>query len=130
MLRERGLVKAFRDLAVNAPVQIDVADQGIGRCPRSIESTIYFCSLEAIQNAIKHAGSHVHVAVTLKRDPGRVHFAIADDGAGIDPARRGVGDGLIGMRDRIGAIGGTLHITSSPGQGTTVHGTIPVAEAS
>ena len=130
MLRERGLVKAFRDLAVNAPVQIDVADEGIGRCPRSIESTIYFCSLEAIQNAIKHAGSHVHVAVTLKRDRDKVHFAVADDGAGIDPARRGTGDGLIGMRDRIGAIGGTLDITSSPGQGTTVHGTIPVAEAS
>jgi len=68
--------------------------------------------------------------VTLKRDPDRVHFAIADDGAGIDPARLGTGDGLIGMRDRVGAIGGTLDITSSPGQGTTVHGTIPTAEAS
>jgi signal transduction histidine kinase len=130
MLRECGLGKAFRDLAVNAPVQIDVADEGIGRCARSIESTIYFCSLEAIQNAIKHAGSHVRVAVTLKRDRSRVHFAVADDGAGIDPATRGTGDGLMSMRDRIGAIGGTLHITSSPGQGTTVHGTIPVAEAS
>src|SRR3954452_5605502 len=65
MLRERGLVKAVRELAVNAPIRIEVADEGIGRCPRPIESTIYFCSLEAIQNAIKHAGSDVRVAVTL-----------------------------------------------------------------
>ena len=86
MLRERGLVRAFRELAVSAPIPIDVADEGIGRCPRPVESTIYFCSLEAIQNAIKHAGSDVHVAVTLKRDPERVQFAVADDGAGIDPA--------------------------------------------
>ena len=130
LLRELGLVKAFRALAVNAPIRIDVADEGIGRCPQPVESTIYFCSLEAIQNAIKHAGSHVRVAVTLKRDPDRVHFAVADDGVGIDPARRGTGDGLIGMRDRVGAVGGTLDISSSPGQGTTVRGTIPVAEAS
>ena len=129
MLRERGLVRAFRELAVNAPIPIDIDDEDIGRCPQPIESTIYFCSLEAIQNAIKHAGSDVHVTVTLKRDPERVQFAVADDGAGIDPIG-GTGDGLIGMRDRVGAVGGTLDITSSPGQGTTVHGTIPTAEAS
>ena len=68
--------------------------------------------------------------MTLKRDRDRVHFAVADDGGGIDPARRGTGDGLIGMRDRVGAIGGQVYIASSPGEGTTVRGTIPVAQAS
>ena len=53
-----------------------------------------------------------------------------DDGVGMDPARRDAGDGLIGMRDRIGAVGGTLDINAAPGRGTIVRGTIPAAEAS
>jgi len=58
--------------------------------------------------------------VTLTRDPGGVHFAVADDGVGMDPASQAGGDGLMGIRDRIGAAGGTLHILSSRGHGTTV----------
>ena len=69
--------------------------------------------------------------MTLRRDPEAVHFVVADDGVGMDPATaEGRGDGLIGMRDRIGAVGGMLDIVSAPGQGTTVRGTIPVAEES
>ena len=67
----------------------------------------------------------MRVVVTLRRDAEGVQFTLADDGVGMDPARRDAGDGLIGMRDRIGAVGGTLDIATAPGQGTTVLGTIP-----
>ena len=117
----------FAQLAMTAPIAISVTDEGIGRCSPSVEAAIYFCSAEAIQNAIKHAGSNVRVGVTVGRDRDRVHFAISDDGVGIDHSERGDGDGLIGMRDRVGAVGGELEIVSSPGRGTTVRGTIPEA---
>ena len=81
LLRDRGLADALRDVAVRGPIAIRVADEGIGRCPAPIETAIYFCSLEAIQNAIKHAGSHARVVVTLGRDQGAVHFTVTDDGS-------------------------------------------------
>jgi signal transduction histidine kinase len=124
VLRSGGLVVALRSLAMTAPIEISVDDEGIGRCTPPVEAAIYFCSAEAIQNAIKHAGTNVRVGVTVGRDRDRVHFAISDDGVGLDHSDRGDGDGLIGMRDRVGAVGGTLSIVSSPGQGTTVRGTI------
>ena len=83
LLRDRGLADALRDVAVSGPIAIRVTDDGIGRCPAPIETAIYFCSLEAIQNAIKHAGSHARVSVTLGRDQGGVHFTVADDGLGM-----------------------------------------------
>ena len=127
VLRSAGVVIALRSFAKTSPVAISVADEGIGRCSPPVEAAIYFCSAEAIQNAIKHAGTNVRVGVTVGRDRDRVHFAISDDGVGIDHSERGDGDGLIGMRDRVGAVGGELEIVSSPGRGTTVRGTIPEA---
>ena len=91
-----------------------------------IEAAIYFCSMEAVQNATKHAGSNARVTITLGRDRERVRFAVADDGVGMDPsAVDGDGDGLTSMRDRIGAVSGELEITSTPGRGTTVRATVP-----
>jgi signal transduction histidine kinase len=127
VLRSSGLVKALRSLAMRAPIAISVIDEGIGRCSPPVEAAIYFCSVEAIQNAIKHAGRNAQVCVTVGRDRGGVRFAISDDGSGMDQSVRGAGDGLIGMRDRVGAVGGELEVISSPGRGTTVRGTVPEA---
>jgi signal transduction histidine kinase len=127
VLRNSGLVNALRSVAMTAPIAISVTDEGIGRCSPLVEAAIYFCSVEAIQNAIKHGGSNVQVGATVGRDRDRVHFAITDDGVGFDHAESGDGHGLIGMRDRVGAVGGELEIVSSPGGGTTVRGTIPEA---
>lgn len=127
VLRSGGLVRALRSLAMRAPIAISVSDEGIGRCSPPVEAAIYFCSVEAVQNAIKHAGSNAQVGVIIGRDRDQVHFAISDDGVGIDHSERGEGDGLIGMRDRVGAVGGELEIISSPGRGTTLRGTIPEA---
>jgi len=128
VLVERGVGDALRSIAMTAPLGIRIADDGLGRCPASIETAIYFCALEAIQNTIKHAGPGARVAVVLRRGAGCVEFAISDDGVGIDGSRAD-GVGLVSMQDRIGAVGGDLEIVSSPGRGTTVRGTVPEASS-
>lgn len=126
VLRSGGLVRALRSLAMRAAIPVTVTDEGIGRSSASVEAAVYFCAMEAVQNATKHAGSDVRVAVILGRDRERVTFAISDDGVGIDRSAGADGDGLIGMRDRVGAVGGELEIVSARGKGTTVRGTIPI----
>jgi signal transduction histidine kinase len=126
VLRDYGLADALRSFGLRAPIAVDVRDDGIGRCARTVEAAIYFCAMEAVQNATKHAGSHARVTITLGRDRERVRFAVADDGVGMDPsAADGEGDGLTSMRDRIGAVSGELEITSTPGRGTTIRATVP-----
>jgi signal transduction histidine kinase len=105
---------------VTAPIPIHVTDEGIGRSTPEIETAIYFCSLEAIQNAVKHAGPQARVTVSLARRPGEIQFAIGDDGIGIKSRASADSVGLLSMKDRIGAIGGKLEIVSSPGAGTRV----------
>jgi signal transduction histidine kinase len=126
VLRAFGLADALHAFALKAPIPVAIDDAGIGRCPRIIETAIYFCAAEAVQNAIKHAGDGAHVKITLARDQQRVRFAIADDGRGMGGQASPESEGLIGMRDRIGAVGGELEVVSSPGAGTTVRGTVPL----
>jgi signal transduction histidine kinase len=125
-LNSFGLDKALQAFALKSPIPVAVEDTGIGRCPRTIEAAIYFCALEAVQNVIKHAGDGARVTITLARDQHHVRFAVADDGIGITHPSSRNGEGLTGMRDRIGAVGGELDISSSPGAGTTVRGTVPL----
>jgi signal transduction histidine kinase len=125
VLRDCGLVAALRSVARTAPIPVGVIDEGIGRCREPVEAAIYFCSLEAIQNAVKHAGAHARVTVRLARDRSGVRFEVSDDGAGMDMPARGDGIGMSSMRDRIGAIAGQLEIISASGRGTTVRGTVP-----
>ena len=126
VLRERGLSDALRSVAMTAPIPIYVTGDGVGRCAPEIEAAIYFCSLEAIQNAIKHAGPQARVTVSLARRPGEIEFAIRDDGIGIKTRASADSVGLLNMKDRIGAVGGELEIVSSPGAGTRVRGMVPV----
>jgi signal transduction histidine kinase len=125
VLRERGLVDALRAAARGAPLPVRVVDEGLGRCAPTIEEAVYFCVLEAIQNTTKHAGPGARSTVRLERAGDELRFIVSDDGAGFDAARRGDGIGLVSMRDRIGAAGGTLDVVSRPGDGTTVSGIVP-----
>jgi signal transduction histidine kinase len=125
VLLERGVGDALRSVAMTAPLGIQVTDDGLGRCPASVETAIYFCALEAIQNTIKHAGPGARVSVVLRRRARRVEFAISDDGVGMPDDASSDGVGLVSMQDRIGAAGGDLEIISSPGRGTTIRGTVP-----
>ena len=125
---DRGLVEALRAAALRTALPTTVLAAGIGRYPREIESAAYFCCLEALQNVAKHAAG-ASAAVVELCDDGALHFEVRDDGAGYDTDAVTAGVGLISMRDRMGAVGGELAISSSPGRGTRVRGTIPLSEA-
>ena len=128
VLRERGVADAFRAFAKAVPIPVRVVDDGVGRASSGVEAAIYYCSLEAIQNVVKHAGPAATVTVTLARLGGRIEFEIRDDGDGFDSSAPIAGFGLVSMHDRIAAVGGELSVDSSPGRGTAVVGGIPVAD--
>jgi signal transduction histidine kinase len=125
VLRDGGIADALRSVAMSAPIPIKVSDEGIGRREGVVEAAVYYCCLEAVQNASKHAGPGARVTIALGRDPQGVHFEIADDGVGLGTRAATEGMGLLSMRDRIGAVGGELEISSSPGTGTIVRGAVP-----
>jgi signal transduction histidine kinase len=124
LLQARGLQPALVSAGRRAPVPVRVDARGVGRLPPAIEAAVYFCCLEALQNAVKHAGADlVSVAVT---DGDVVGFEVRDDGRGFDAAGDGhAGQGLLNMRDRVASVGGELVVESRPGHGTRVAGLIP-----
>ena len=95
----------------------------MGRYPPEIETAIYFCCVEALQNATRHAPGSA-VRISLAEDGADVAFTIADDGPGFEPAAARNGTGLRNMSDRLAALGGSCQVDSSPGRGTTVAGRI------
>jgi signal transduction histidine kinase len=133
LLRDRGLAEALQTAANRATLPTSVKADGIGRFPEGVETAVYFCCLEAMQNAGKHAGDGAEVTVRVHIDPAgqpesELLFSVCDDGAGFDPAVGENGHGFVNMRDRLGAIGGTLAVTSAVGAGTTIAGRIPLEE--
>jgi len=105
-----------------------VHTDGIGRYSQGVETAVYFCCLEALQNAAKHAPGAT-VAITLRVEGPRLSVVVADDGPGFDPAAVARGGGLQNMADRLGAIGGSIELVSAPGEGTVLTGHIPVPAA-
>ena len=87
---------------------------------------MYFCCLEALQNAARHAGDGARVTVRAWREQHAVCFEVVDDGAGFNPSEKQHGAGLTTMTDRLGGVGGRLMICSEPGRGARVSGLIPV----
>ena len=128
VLHELGPAAALRSLARSSRSQLTVTDEGIGRSSDAIEAAIYFCAREAIQNTAKHAGPGAKVTVTLADRENTIQFTVSDDGAGMPADTDTTGVGITGMRDRIEAVGGQFEIVSTPGQGTSIHGTIPDGE--
>jgi signal transduction histidine kinase len=90
-----------------------------------VELTVYFCCVEALQNAAKHAGPGASATVLLGEDRDGVHFSVEDDGVGFAPDDVEPGGGLTNLADRAASAGGTLRIESAPGRGTRVIGWLP-----
>ena len=126
LLQDRGLADALVAAAGRAPIPTRVEIAGLGRYDHDVEAAVYFCCLEALQNAAKHGGGGITVTLGVREDAGGVVFSVHDDGVGFDVARSSAGVGLTNMRDRVGALGGTVAIDSAPGGGTTVSGLVPV----
>ena len=125
-LEQEGLVAALRAQAAKAPIPVVVQGTLAGRYSRDVESAVYFCTLEAMQNVAKYADA-TSVGVQLADSDGHISFSVTDDGTGFDTASVEKGAGLQNMEDRLAALGGTLTVTSAPGEGTTVAGSVPVA---
>jgi signal transduction histidine kinase len=124
VLERYGVVEAVRSACRRTPLAVRIVDDGIGRQSSAAESTVYFCCLEALQNAAKHAGAEASATVRLGATDASVWFAVEDDGAGFDPARMD-GTGLRNMHDRVAAMGGSLDVDSAPGRGTRLAARFP-----
>ena len=125
LLADKGLAAAIEAQAVRAALPVTVDADGIGRYRQEVEAAVYFCTLEALQNASKYAEPS-EVTVRLREEGGELVFAIRDDGRGFDRTTTPLGTGLQGMSDRLAALDGRLEVLSSPGAGTTVTGRIAV----
>lgn len=126
LLANEGLLPALTAAARRASIPAWVEADGIGRYPPELEAAIYFCCLEALQNAGKYAGEGAAANVRITEEPGALMFEVIDTGAGFNPQEHAAGAGLTNMTDRLGAVGGTLRVESTPGGGAKVTGAIPI----
>jgi len=126
LLADMGVAAALGAQARKAPIPVSVDAGGIGRYPQETEAAVYFCALEALQNAAKHAGAS-RASVRLSESNAGLRFEVADDGRGFDPATARQGTGLQGITDRIDALGGHVYVDSGPGQGTRISGQVPAS---
>jgi signal transduction histidine kinase len=124
-LSEGGLGAALRSLSRRSAIPVDLElDPGVESLPETVEVAAYYTVSEALTNTAKHAGA-TRVDVRVARSDRGVQLTIADNGrGGADPAN---GSGLIGLADRVEAIGGTLRIDSPDGGGTTLSVRLPTA---
>ncbi len=125
LLADKGLVVALELQARKATVPVTVEAEHVERYSQDVEAAVYFCCLEAMQNVQKYAGA-TRAVIRLRADGDQLHFSVHDDGAGFDPATVKKGSGLTNMTDRLDALGGSLALTSTPGQGATLAGSLPV----
>lgn len=123
LLMDSGLGEALRAAANRSPLPVSVEAADIGRHPSEVEAAVYFCCLEALQNAAKHAPDS-QVRVEVREADGLLQFEVTDDGPGFDASAARHGQGFTNMSDRLGAIGGEVDWRSAPGDGTTVVGQI------
>ncbi|MEO6317474.1 MAG: histidine kinase [Acidimicrobiales bacterium] len=125
LLMDSGLAEALRAAANRSPLAVSVHADGIGRYPSDVEAAVYFCCLEALQNAAKHAPG-ASVRLTVRADDTQLYFEVRDDGPGFDSAAARAGHGFVNMSDRLGAFGGTVVWESAPDEGATITGDIPL----
>ena len=122
ILADGGLGPALRALARRSAVPVVLDVRSNRRLGEPVEAAAYFVVSEALANAVKHAhASTVHVG--LDAEDAVVHISIRDDGVG--GAAPGRGTGLVGMKDRVDALGGTIEIASPTGVGTSLLVDIP-----
>jgi signal transduction histidine kinase len=124
LLADRGLPAALEAQARKSSLPVTVQPDGIGRYDPDVESAVYFCCLEALNNVAKYADAST-VEIRLAQADGELRFEVVDDGRGFDVSGTGHGTGLQGMADRLDAIGGSLEVRSAQDHGTTIAGTVP-----
>jgi signal transduction histidine kinase len=129
ILENEGLPAALRDAALRYEIRTEFEYEAADRYEREIEAIVYFCVLEALENAGNHAGTGVTVSIQVIERDGSLHFSVSDDGLGFDPGAGVSGTGLQHVADRVSAHGGTLDVRSAPGTGTRIRGSVPLRRA-
>jgi signal transduction histidine kinase len=125
VLADLGLTAALEAQARRSPLTVEVHADSLERYPPEIEAAVYFCCLEALQNAVKHARATTMV-ITVGESAGELRFTATDDGQGIDVTRARSGSGIQNMMDRMAALNGSLDLGTAPNGGTSVSGRLPV----
>jgi signal transduction histidine kinase len=130
LLAEAGLAIALADAADHAAIAVTLDLQETGRVDPAVERAVYFCCVEALQNATKHAGAGATGRMALKREGDTLVFCVEDDGrAGTQALSPHAGQGLRNLRERLLSVGGKLDTEVSAAGGLRVRGTVPVAAA-
>ena len=123
ILTDAGLGPALEALALRSPIAVDLEVMTRERFPEPVEVAAYFVASESLANAAKHSQAS-RIDVVLKLENEGLLLSVRDDGiGGADPAR---GSGLVGLRDRVEALGGSLEATSKPGDGTSLVAALPI----
>jgi signal transduction histidine kinase len=126
VLSEGGLGPALRTLARRSAVPVDLELGAEDRLPAPVEVAAYYVISEALTNTVKHARAS-HARVVVQQRDGVLSLSVGDDGVGgAEPAR---GSGLIGLRDRVEALGGSIQVTSHSGKGTVIAVELPLRPA-
>jgi signal transduction histidine kinase len=126
LLEEQGIAPALAAQYMRSGLPVRMDADATGRYPIEIEAAVYFAALEALQNAAKYAEARA-IAIAIQPADGELRFSVRDDGVGFDPAIKGEGSGLAGIRDRLAVFGGDATIESVPGRGTVVRGRVPIS---
>jgi len=127
LLASDGLQAALTAVGRRSPIPVRIDAHALRRAPRSIESTAYFCCIEALQNAVKHAGAGARVTIKLAMRNRCLLFSVEDDGVGFDANVVRPGQGLTNLSDRLSGLGGGAEIRSAPGVGTVLMGELPLS---
>jgi signal transduction histidine kinase len=122
VLTDRGLDAALSSLAARSPVPVSLRSELGERPPEQVESAAYFVVAESLANVARHSKAE-HAAVSVVRDDGVLLVEVRDDGVG--GAATSEGSGLSGLRDRVGALGGTLVVDSPEGGPTAITAVLP-----
>jgi signal transduction histidine kinase len=123
ILAEGGLAPALKALARRSPIPVECEVRAQAQLPERVEAAAYYVVSEALTNAAKHAHASV-VHVDVEEFDHLLRLCVRDDGAGgADPIR---GSGLVGLKDRVEALGGTIAVESPPGAGTAVYAELPL----
>jgi signal transduction histidine kinase len=131
ILKDLGLVAALRsdcERSSPCPIRLEADEDIPDRVPQEVALCLYRVAQEGLRNIARHADAS-RAEVRLRRLDGGLQLSISDNGIGFDPARRaGANLGLSSMQQRVGLVGGKVHIDSSPGHGTTIVAWVPLRE--
>ncbi len=127
LLTDAGPIAALTAAVASGPIPVDLTSGDVPRCAPAVEAAIYFCALEAVQNATKHSGAD-RITIDIRRlsGTGPIELTVTDDGHGFALDRPSTG-GLANIRDRIESVQGTVSVLSNIPAGTTVRALIPLA---